>query len=114
MMENQKKENIPVRGRKFTGNVTSTKMARTAVLVMERRIYIPKYERYQKRRTRIKAHIPVGMEVAEGDSVTVQETRPLSKTKHFLVIKNNTQDNDSVKDKVQKQKPSPKVTEKKE
>lgn len=112
-MEMQKKESIPVRGRKFTGNVTSTKMARTAVLVLERRIYNTKYERYEKRNTRIKAHIPDGMHVDEGDKVSVQETRPISKTKHFMVIKNLTKDNENGNEKVEKETSTPKKSTKK-
>lgn len=104
-MESQSQEKISTRGRRFTGKVASAKMSRTAVLVLERRIYNTKYERYQKRSTRIKAHIPHGMEVEEGDLVTVQETRPISKTKHFIIITNHTRTEDNSKeDKTKKEK----------
>ena len=112
IMEAQKKENISARGRKFTGTVASTKMSRTAVVVLERKIYMPKYERYQKRRTRIHAHIPLGMEVGEGDTVTVQETRPISKTKHFIIIKNHNDNSESGEGNEEKKEAAPKKAKK--
>ncbi len=81
---------ITVHGRKFTGRVVSTRMAKTVSVERERLVYLPKYERYEKRRTRIKAHVPEGMTVEEGDIVTIYETRPLSKTKNFIVLENHT------------------------
>ena len=81
---------ITVHGRKFTGRVVSTRMAKTVSVERERLVYLPKYERYEKRRTRIKAHVPEGMIVEEGDIVTIYETRPLSKTKNFIVLENHT------------------------
>jgi len=112
-MEIQKKENISMRGRKFTGKVTSAKMARTVVIVLQRRIYNTKYERYQKRSTSIKAHVPFGMEVSEGDTVTVQETRPISKTKHFQVIKIHTEEEKNGNEKTEKQSANSKENTKK-
>lgn len=75
------------RGRTFTGIVTSDKMAKTVTVEWTRRHYIPKYERYAKRKTKIKAHNPDEIDAMVGDKVTVMETRPLSKTKHFIIIK---------------------------
>ena len=79
------------RGRKFTGPIHTSRMTKTAIFEMERRKYLPKYERYEKRRTRIKVHVPEGMEITDGDVVTIQETRPLSKTKTFVIVENHTQ-----------------------
>ncbi|MCF7866552.1 30S ribosomal protein S17, partial [Candidatus Woesearchaeota archaeon] len=53
----------------------------------ERRKYIPKYERYEKRRTKVKAHNPEEIDAKVGDKVIIAETRPISKTKNFVVIK---------------------------
>ena len=47
---------------------------------------MPKFERYEKKSSRIKAHNPKDMGATEGDLVTIAECRPLSKTKHFIVI----------------------------
>lgn len=74
------------RGRTFTGIVTSNKMSKTVTVEWTRRHYIPKYERYETRRTRVKAHDETDAEI--GDIVIIKETRPLSKTKNFIVIKN--------------------------
>jgi small subunit ribosomal protein S17 len=83
-MNNSK--SISKRGRTFTGLVTSDKMSKTVTVEWERRKYLPKYERYQKRRTKVKAHNPENINAEKGDTVTIMETRPISKTKNFIVI----------------------------
>ena len=52
----------------------------------ERRFYLSKFERYEKRRTKIKAHNPPCINAREGDIVRIHECRPLSKTKHFVIV----------------------------
>lgn len=88
--------NTSTRGRTFTGVVVSDKMSKTVTVEWARRNYIPKYERYEKRRTRVKAHNPDEIDAAEGDLVTIKETRPLSKTKHFIIIKKHAKDGKDV------------------
>ncbi len=78
--------NIPVRGRTFTLRIISAKMRKTAVGELERRHYIKKYERYEKRRTRLKVHNPESINAQEGDLVVVRECRPISKTKKFIIV----------------------------
>jgi len=80
-------EKISTRGRTFTGIVTSDKMSKTVTVEWERRKYIPKYERYQKRRTKVKAHNPQSINAEWGDTVEIMETRPISKTKNFIVTR---------------------------
>jgi small subunit ribosomal protein S17 len=80
-------KNISTRGRKFTGLVVSDRMSKTVTVEWKRKKYIPKYERYEKQRTKIKAHNPDDIGAVKGDVVEVKETRPLSKTKHFVVVK---------------------------
>jgi len=70
----------------FTGVTISAKMQKTVTVEFIRQRYIPKYERYEKRRTRIKAHNPECVNAKEGDVVRIAECRPLSKTKNFVVI----------------------------
>ncbi|MBI5389425.1 30S ribosomal protein S17 [Candidatus Woesearchaeota archaeon] len=77
---------LKVRGRTFTGRVTSAKMHKTVVVEWSRRHYLPKYERYEKRKTKIKAHNPTSINAKENDIVQIAECRPLSKTKHFVVV----------------------------
>ena len=81
------KNKLSTRGRTFTGIVISDKMTRTVTVEWERRKFIKKFERYEKRRTRIKAHNPDEINAEKGDTVMIEETRPISKTKNFLVKK---------------------------
>lgn len=74
------------RGRQFTGVVVSTKMRKTAVIEFGRLYFLPKYERYEKRRTSIKVHNPECINAKDGDIVKVMECRPLSKTKNFVIL----------------------------
>jgi small subunit ribosomal protein S17 len=91
-----KNENCPfhgslkVRGRMFSGKVKSAKAQKTIVVGWERARYIRKYERYEKRNSKVQAHLPKCIEVKEGDSVKIMECRPLSKTKHFVVVENES------------------------
>jgi len=78
---------ISTRGRTFTGTVISDKMSKTVTVEWERRKFIKKYERYEKRRTRIKAHNPENINAEKNDFVQIEETRPISKTKNFIVTK---------------------------
>jgi len=77
---------VKIRGRVFTGTVVSDKMMKTATIEWPRRKYNKKYERFEVRRTRVKAHNPESMDAKTGDIVKIAETRPLSKTKNFVII----------------------------
>jgi len=77
---------LKLHGRVFTGMVLATRSAKTATVGWERRYALPKYERYERRYTKLHAHNPSCINAQEGDLVTIAETRPLSKTKHFVVI----------------------------
>ncbi|MBR9698881.1 30S ribosomal protein S17 [Candidatus Woesearchaeota archaeon] len=79
-------DGIPLRGRTFTGTVISAKMQKTATVEWIRRIKLQKYERFMKKRTRVKAHNPDSIKAVEGDVVKIMESRPLSKTKHFVIV----------------------------
>ena len=74
------------RGRQFTGTVVSTKMRKTAVIEFERLNFQKKYERYEKRRTKLKVHNPECINAKDADVVRIIECRPLSKTKNFVII----------------------------
>jgi small subunit ribosomal protein S17 len=77
---------ITTRGRTFTGKVVSAKAQKTVTVEWDRRVLIPKFERYQIKKSRVKAHNPPEMGAKEGDIVIIKECRPLSKTKKFLVV----------------------------
>lgn len=78
---------LKLRGRTFTEKVVSAKSHRSAIIEINRLNYIRKYERYEKRKTRLQVHNPECINAKEGDVVKVQECRPVSKTKHFVIIK---------------------------
>ncbi len=78
--------NLSVHGRMFVGQVISDRMAKTVTVSWERRVYVTKYERYEKKRSKVKAHAPECLEIKKGDIVRIIQCRPLSKTKHFVVI----------------------------
>ncbi len=77
---------LSVRGQTLEGQVASTAMDKTVVVEREYDVKVPKYDRYMKRRSRIPAHAPPCLELAEGQTVTIAETRPLSKTKSHVVV----------------------------
>jgi small subunit ribosomal protein S17 len=77
---------LSVRGQTLEGTVASTDMEKTVIVEREYDVRVPKYDRYMKRRSRVPAHAPPCMELAEGDTVRIAETRPLSKTKSHVVI----------------------------
>jgi small subunit ribosomal protein S17 len=68
----------------FTGTVVSDKMKDTIVVLIERYEKHPKYEKFIKRRKKFKAH-DAGNTKKIGEKVTIIETKPYSKDKHFIV-----------------------------
>ena len=71
--------------KEFIGTVISDKMQKTVIVkIMQLRKH-PKYSRIVKKYTKFKVHDE--KKVAKtGDTVRIQETRPLSKEKHFRLI----------------------------
>lgn len=67
------------------GVVVSTKMDKTAVVAVENRAPHPKYKKIVVKTKKYKAHDPEN-QCREGDKVLIRETRPLSKTKRWLVV----------------------------
>lgn len=70
----------------FTGKVVSTKMQNTIVIEITRRIAHPVYKKYIKVSSKIKADTN-NFQVSQGDTVVIESTKPISKTKSFVVIK---------------------------
>jgi len=71
--------------KKRTGVVVSDKMDKTIVVVTHRMTKHPLYKKYIKKRVRFKAH-DENNACHVGDTVLVQETRPLSKEKRWKVV----------------------------
>ncbi len=67
------------------GTVVSNKMKNTAVVAVDRVVTHPLYGKKLRRTTRFSADTN-NISVAIGDTVRIEETRKLSKTKHFKVI----------------------------
>ena len=67
------------------GTVVSTKMQKTIVVQVERKFRHPLYRKVITRHKKIKAHLETG-DVSEGDVVMIQETKPISKDKHFIFV----------------------------
>ncbi|GBF79905.1 30S ribosomal protein S17 [Aphanothece sacrum] len=66
------------------GLVVSNKMDKTVVVAIENRSPHPKYGKIVVKTKKFKAH-DEDNQCKEGDRVRIQETRPLSKTKHWVV-----------------------------
>ncbi len=71
--------------RTLSGRVVSNKMDKTIVVMIERKVKHPLYGKIIKRSTKLHAH-DENNECNIGDTVTVVESRPLSKTKSFSLV----------------------------
>lgn len=69
-----------------TGRVVSNKMDKTITVLIERRVKHELYGKYLAKSSKLKAH-DENNECSIGDLVTVEETRPLSKTKTWALVK---------------------------
>jgi len=73
------------KNRRVTGRVVSNAMDKTITLVVERRVKHPLYGKFIRRSTKVHAHDEAN-ECNPGDLVTVEQCRPLSKTKSWRVL----------------------------
>ena len=85
-MEKQNKKVNP-RGRSFEGKIIK-KFHDRIVIELDRFLYLKKYERYEKRKTRLHAKINEEQykELELGDRVRIKECKPLSKMIHFVFV----------------------------
>ncbi|MDP6189701.1 MAG: 30S ribosomal protein S17 [Gammaproteobacteria bacterium] len=72
--------------RMATGRVVSDKMNKSITVLIERRVKHPIYHKYVKRSTKLHAH-DENNECKMGDLVTICETRPISKSKSWSLVK---------------------------
>ena len=79
MMANQEKS-----ARMVTGRVVSDKMDKTITVKIERQVKHPLYGKFIKRSTKVHAH-DENNEHKIGDKVTIQECRPISKIKTWII-----------------------------
>lgn len=69
--------------RTLIGRVASDKMMKTVTVLIERKVKHPMYGKFIVQSKKYPAHNEIG--AAMGDLVQIQETRPISKTKAWLV-----------------------------
>ena len=74
--------------RVLTGRVTSDKMDKTVTVLVERRVMHPIYKKFVRRTKKYAAHDEANL-CREGDAVKIEECRPISKRKAWLVIERN-------------------------
>jgi len=72
--------------RTLTGRVVSDKMQKTVTVLIERRVTHPLYGKVVTRSKRYHAHDENG-EFHEGDLVTIEECRPISRSKAWRVVR---------------------------
>lgn len=77
--------NTESHARTMVGKIVSDKMQKTIVVMVERKVKHPKYGKIMKRRTKLHAHDEnqIGK---MGDRVKIQESRPLSKMKSWVLV----------------------------
>ena len=71
--------------RRLRGRVVSDKMDKTVVVQIERKFKHPKYQKYITRIRKFAAHDETNA-CATGDTVVIEESRPLSRTKRWMVV----------------------------
>lgn len=74
-----------LRGRILQGVVVSAKMTKTVVVAVARRVTHPLYEKVITRTIKLHVH-DADERCKEGDKVLIQESRPISKTKSWVLL----------------------------
>jgi len=77
---------IEVRKELQKGVVIKKDVNHSATISWERPFYVPKYERYEVRRSKMRVHNPPCLDAPLGSVVVAAKTRPLSKTKNHVII----------------------------
>jgi small subunit ribosomal protein S17 len=72
--------------RTLVGRVVSNKMDKTVTVLVERKVKHPVYGKYVVRSTKLHAHDETNL-INEGDMVEIAETRPMSRTKTWAVLR---------------------------
>ncbi len=77
-----------IRGKITQGVIVSKKSRNTVVIRRDYVQFVKKYQRYERRNTRLACHLPdcLNHEIEVGDLVKVGESRKISKTKSFIVL----------------------------
>mgnify|MGYP003966791311 FL=1 len=93
---------INVKSELFKGKVIKKDINRSATIEWTRPYFVPKFERYEVRRSRMRVHNPGCIDAGIGQEVLVAKTRPLSKNKNHVIIKIIEDENETQKKTVTK------------
>ncbi len=86
MVEVKKTEGAPQKiSKTLEGVVVSDKMDKTIVVLVERKVRHPKYEKILTRSSKFHVHDEKS-EAKMGDTVLIKESRPISKTKAWVLV----------------------------
>jgi len=78
---------IKTRGAVLEGKVVRDRGKKTVIVQRDLVSFVPKYERYIRKRSKIAAHNPESIDAKVGDWVQIEECRKISKTKAWIVTK---------------------------
>lgn len=70
----------------FEGTIISIKTPKTAIVLTERKMRHPVYQKVIKKSKKFKSHYE-DLKIEIGDNVIIKETKPISKEKYFEIIK---------------------------
>ncbi len=77
---------VTVKKELFRGKVIKKDVSRSATIEWFKPFFVPKFERYEVRRYRMRTHNPACVNAEIGEEVLVAKTRPLSKTKNHVIL----------------------------
>ncbi len=77
---------LKVRGGLLVGRVYKTRAQKMVVVERDYLVYVEKFRRYERRRSRTHAYLPPCIKVSPGDTVLIGETRPLAKSVAWVVL----------------------------
>lgn len=77
---------LSTRGRVLEGVVVSARMDKTVTVKRDYLHYVPKFKRYERRRSRIACHNPPCINAKAENRVKIAECRPISKTVSFVIV----------------------------
>ena len=77
---------LKIYGGTIEGVIVSDKPKNTVIIEKDYLYYVPKFERYERRKTRIAVHKPPCIDVHTGDRIIAGKCRKVSKTKAHVVL----------------------------
>ena len=78
---------LAVKNETFVGEVIRKDANGSATIQWKRSVLIPKYERHEKKTSTMRVHNPNSVNAKIGQTVLVARTRPISKSKHHVILK---------------------------